>query len=95
MIGLVCSVIFSMEVHHGADKIEGHVKNLLYSLMFEHVFAYACDYFRKWEIARCGQLDMHGVYRAKYESLLKIFEIVLDCLIIGFSLNHIFMLTKQ
>jgi hypothetical protein len=46
MIVLLCSVWFAERAFKAEDKIEYHVKNLLWSLAFEHVFAYASDYFR-------------------------------------------------
>ena len=89
MMGLLIALFLARKVnlkdHPEAEKIH----NILHALAFEHLFAYACDYFRKYDISNFGQLDMHGVYRGKRESYLQIVEIVMDCMIMGFSFNHI------
>ena len=59
--------------------------------MFRHVFAYVCSYFRKWEISRSGKIDINGVYRAKIEYYLHIIEIIIDCMIMGFAFNHLWI----
>ena len=82
-------MMFSKEVHYDDSTKADHVKNLLHALVFEHIFAYICDFFRKWEIKNYGILDMHGIYRGKRESHLQIIEIVIDCMIMGFSYNHL------
>lgn len=70
MIGLACATFFAQHIHLQSDGNAQHTSTILYSLAVEHIFAYACDYFRKWEIKYYGQLDMHGVYRGKRESYL-------------------------
>lgn len=61
------------------------------ALAIEHIFAYVCDFYRKWEIKTYGQLDMHGIYRGKREGYLQIVEIVIDCMVMGFSFNHLWI----
>ena len=46
-------------------------------------------YFRKWEIQRYGVMDINGIYRAPKEYILQTVEIFIDCMIFGFSINHI------
>jgi hypothetical protein len=73
MMGLICAMIFSGDVNYDQKVSNEHeqlVHNILRALAFEHIFSYFCDFFRKWEIAKWGQLDMNGVYRGKRESIL-------------------------
>lgn len=59
------------------------------ALVCEHIFAYICIYFRKWEIQRYGVMDINGTYRAPKEYILQTIEIFADCMIFGFTINHI------
>jgi hypothetical protein len=74
---------------------EAHAKSnlILFSLVVEHIFAYFSGLFRVWEIKHYGKLDINGVARAQKETFLKTFEVFMDCLIFGFTINHIFSLS--
>lgn len=66
---------------------------VLFVLISEHLFSYISGYFRTWEIKKYGKVDINGVARAQKETLLKTFEVFIDCLIFGWTMNHIFSMT--
>lgn len=74
-------------------NFERRSDQVLYVLLGEHVFAYFSGIFRVWEIKNYGKVDINGVARAQKETLLKTFEIFIDCLIFGWTMNHIFSMT--
>lgn len=69
------------------DKI-AESNEIMVALILEHVFSYIAGIFRQWEINRYGKVDINGVFRAKKESFLSTVEIFIDCIIFGFSINH-------
>jgi hypothetical protein len=46
---------------------------ILWALVIEHVLSFSIEWFRKYEIERSGILDINGVPRGKYESMLGTF----------------------
>lgn len=78
---------------HAEDIFDS--KLIMYALIGEHVFAYISGIFRTWEIKKYGKVDLNGIFRARRESFLSTVEIFLDCLIFGFSINHMVSLTPE
>lgn len=68
---------------------------ILCSLVFEHVFSYGCSIFRTYDIKRNGQMDVNGIYRAKTETFLGNVEVFIDCIIMGYTLNHLMSAEKE
>lgn len=58
-------------------------------VLVEHIISYCFQYFRNWEISKKGEIDHFGIKRAKYESLLKPFQIFVSCLFFGLVLSKI------
>ena len=48
-------------------------------------------FFREIDIDRNGKIDINGVYRAKIEYYLHLIEIIIDCIIMGFAFNHLWI----
>jgi len=64
-------------------------------LLIEHVFSYLAGIFRNWEIARYGKTDMNGIMRAPKETLLSTLQIFVDCILFGWSIYHLKMMSDQ
>ena len=47
---------------------------LFYVVGIEHVLAYICRIFRKWDLENHGKPDANGVLRAPWESILMAIE---------------------
>lgn len=62
---------------------------IMYVMIGEHIFAYFSGIFRDWEIKHYGKLDINGVARAQKETFLKTLEVFIDCMIFGYTMNHI------
>lgn len=58
-------------------------------LAIEHVLSYISGYYRKWEILNYGVMDVNGTYRAPKETIISMFEILIDAIILGFLMNHL------
>jgi len=69
--------------------------DILFTLIIEHIFAYLSGVFRKWEVENYGIADVNGVFRGQKESMMSTFEIFCDCIIFGYSLNHLFKLSAE
>ena len=54
LICLTCSIMFGKGFKSVQYEDNSEIHRILNYLMFDHVFAYLSDYFRKWEIARYG-----------------------------------------
>jgi hypothetical protein len=76
-------------------KLPAHTKSdtVMYVLIVEHIFAYFSGIFRNWEIKHFGKIDVNGVARAQVETFLKTIEVFIDCIIFGYTMNHIFSMT--
>ena len=81
----------------GIDIDEQSYKSIfiMISLLITHILAYIAACFRKWEIQRYGQMDLNGVFRAPKEYVLQTVEIIIECIIIGFSINHLIQGGKE
>ena len=69
--------------------------NILWFLVFEHIFSYCSGLFRTWEVSKYGQMDVNGILRARREDMLKTVEIFIDCIIFGYSINHLVNLSEK
>jgi hypothetical protein len=65
----------------------------MWFLIAEHCYAYLSGIFRQWEIKTHGKSDIYGIVRAPKEVILKTFEVFFDCLIFGYTMNHMTTLT--
>ena len=76
--------------HDGGKAGFFEVKDPLvgYILLFSHILAYGISFFREWDKANNGKLDVNGVLRGQNESFLTTVQIFIDCLIFGYILNH-------
>lgn len=68
---------------------------LITILVVEHIFSYLTGYFRKWEINNYGQMDINGIQRAPKETIIQIFEILIDSIILGFFMNHLISMDEN
>jgi hypothetical protein len=57
-------------------------------LQIEHVFSYVCSFYRHFDISENGKFDINGIKRAVNESKLANLQFILQCLIIGYGINH-------
>lgn len=76
------------------EKVEGS-DHIIIALLCEHVFAYISTLFRAWEIDHHGKMDVNGIIRGPKESILKSFEVFVDCLIVGYSAHFILTLDDE
>lgn len=53
----------------------------------EHIFSYACAFYRKNDIYKNGKYDINGIKRAVNESKLGSIQFFIVCIIIGFTVN--------
>ena len=65
------------------------LKAILIALLIEHITSYFIELFRRYDIAKNGQLDINGVPRAKTESLLATFQYFYICFLIGYILKEV------
>lgn len=92
---LIGFALYGYQDFEGKPNAENHIRaqegsaSIITALICEHIFAYISMYFRKWEIQRYGVMDINGIYRAPKEYILQTVEIFIDCMIFGFSINHI------
>ena len=54
IVCLACSIMWGDDYKTMDYTDNAKVHRILNALMFEHIFAYLCDYFRKWEVMRNG-----------------------------------------
>ena len=98
---MMCILFFYFLEQNYESKIEGGLHSLdtalyiLGALFAEHIFSYTTGYFRKWEIEHYGKLDVNGIMRAQKESFLATAEIFIDCLIMGYSLNFFYNMSRE
>jgi len=51
--------------------IDDNMSIIMVLLLIEHILSYISDIYRAHEIKHHGQPDVNGVYRAKYESMMR------------------------
>lgn len=68
---------------------------IIWALLIEHFLSYLIAYFRQYDIARNGELDIHGVPHAKRESVIGNIQSLLVCMIVGFSIKQLVMLDSD
>jgi hypothetical protein len=89
---ILCTITVLAYANALGQKLEG--SSAIFTAFFlEHTFSYAFTVFRDWEIERHGKLDLNGVLRGPKEAIIKPIQILLDCLLTGFSMNYLMNLT--
>ena len=64
-------------------------EHISYMLLVVHSISYVIHEYSIYEIKEKGQPDIMGVYRAPNEVVLKTFEMLVICLVTGFTMMHI------
>ena len=55
-----------------------------------HIISYFTHYYRIYDIKLNGKPDHNGVYSARHESFVSNVETFLICIVIGFTVKHLF-----
>lgn len=76
-------------------KNETRLHAIFVALLIEHVTSYFIELYRRYDIAKNGQLDINGVPRAKTESALATFQYFYICFLIGYILKELVEINRQ
>jgi len=73
-------------------RVKGTVTNdhsyVMQAMALRHIFTYLAGIFRRYEIRRAGQPDVHGVMSAKWESHMRTVQVLVDWFQFGYILKH-------
>lgn len=75
---ILTTVYWSDKLNYADNESLGQSMMLMYVLMAEHVLSYLFGLFREYDIKNNGQKNKYGIESAQSESLLRIFEIIVD-----------------
>ena len=64
-------------------------------MLIEHIASYLIELFRRYDIAKNGQMDINGVPRAKTESILATIQYFFICFLIGYILKEIISIHRE
>ena len=82
----------SKDTHTNQEVSHDVVLNIL---LIRHFIAYICHAFRNYDITAHGKVDRFGVLRGTAESILQVFEVFYDCVIFGYVLKHMLVMTEE
>ena len=68
---------------------------IMYTLFVVHVAFYWAGVFRNYDIANYGRPDLWGIMRAPRETILYILEIFVDCIIFGYVVKHMSIMSME
>lgn len=96
ILGLSNMIMESVEQEHGQHE-EALSVNSRFVIMFLvlHCVSYLVHYFRIYDIKLNGQSDLNGVYSAKRESFVSNVETFIICIIIGFTVKHLYEMDRD
>ena len=88
--------IYTSEAH-SEFTLEGdkNSQQIMLMLIIQNVFSYLSEIFRDWDLAHHGYFDDQGVYRGRNETILQILQIFIACVITGYSMKHMQILTAE
>jgi hypothetical protein len=77
----------------GSDLKDTKTANFIIGMLFiEHVLSWLIAKFRHYDIEKSGRMDINGVKRAKTELKLSSIQFFVSCIILGFTIKHLFVL---
>lgn len=82
------------EVYEELKNLQMTLEAIFAGLMIEHVSSYFIELFRRYDIEKNGVLDINGVPRAKFESLLATLQYFFICFMIGFILQKLIAIDR-
>ena len=77
--------------HH--EKIEKTHRFIIYFLIANHAMSWVIRIFRNHDIKVNGKVDNLGVYSAPNESMVLYGEIILKCMLFGYNLYHLWLMS--
>lgn len=73
-------------------KDTGSTNFLIAMLFAEHILSWLITKFRHYDIEKNGRMDINGVKRAYHELKLSSIQFFISCIILGFTIKHLFVL---
>lgn len=99
---LASAIVLSMKTlqfheDESAISIDTHMPNYDYVVLYLvlHIISYLVHFFRIHDIKVNGKPDMNGVYSARRESFVSNCETFLICIVIGFTVKHLFVMGDE
>lgn len=90
ILGLSQMIMQNVESEHVTHEESTQNAHFVIMFLILHVISYLVHYFRIYDIKLNGKSDLNGVYSAKRESFLSNVETFIICIVIGFTVKHLY-----